>query len=190
MAWISQEWLVMKNRSLALFALSSMVLVSTAACLGRVDGSPVPGDPSIDSYPTSSGVVPSPSTPPSTPRPSASTPPSGTRPGATLPPEKPWDGATWDGGAWAPGNAPASLADAKQQMLGTWIGVARTPWRPPYLVRLSFASTGPFTGTYTSQCIDSHGDCVGMYYGTDANLPNKTFGLETVKSNGDRKSVV
>ena len=69
-------------------------------------------------------------------------------------------------------------------MVGTWIGVARTPWRPPYLVRLSFTSTGPFTGIYTSKCTDSRGGCIGMYYGTDADFPNKTFGLEAVKANG------
>lgn len=92
-------------------------------------------------------------------------------------------GNTWDGGPWVPGAAPTSLAAVREAMTGRWIGVARTPWVPAYLVELTFTGTDVHSGTYTSHCIEPGGRCIAMYYGTDADAPTKTFALEDIKAN-------
>ena len=61
----------------------------------------------------------------------------------------------------------------------------RTPWVDPYHVRVSFESDGH----YVANCVlpeseqnDTH--CVAFYYGSDVDVPEKTYALQDVLADG------
>ncbi len=66
-------------------------------------------------------------------------------------------------------------------MVGTWRGVRTDPWEPPadVLIHLDAA------GRYTAHCTDQQASdpCV-WHYGTDQDLPGKTYELVTLTGNG------
>lgn len=86
----------------------------------------------------------------------------------------------WVASAWTPFVTPGQVDEAAlfaavgSSMVGSWHGLATTPWTSPYEVDLRFGADGSYSGRCTNlseQC------CVAFYYGTDRDTPLKRYRL-------------
>lgn len=91
--------------------------------------------------------------------------------------------AAVDAGPFTPGDVPTSLEAVRDRMVGRWVGVASTRWRPPYGVELTFGAEGRFGGPYTSRCLDP-GGCVALYWGDNGAGGGRTFDLRGLVVDG------
>jgi hypothetical protein len=67
----------------------------------------------------------------------------------------------------------------KNAVLGTWTGIATTPWVPPYQVTFTFDN-------YTHYSARSlQGTQPALYYGIDDNSLAKLYEIQTLLANGD-----
>jgi len=74
------------------------------------------------------------------------------------------------------------LDDIRAAMVGSWHGVANTPWTEPYAVDLTFSDDGH----YSSRCSDFTQECcLAFYYGTDRDTPLKQWRIESAALNGE-----
>ena len=74
----------------------------------------------------------------------------------------------------------------QQAMIGSWIGTRTDPWDPPATVVVTFAQSG----SYSAHCVVNDPNCLVWHYGTDADLPNKTYQLFDVHGNGTGESYI
>jgi hypothetical protein len=65
-------------------------------------------------------------------------------------------------------------------IIGDWIGTRTDPWDPSATVLIHFDASG----SYTAHCAGSDPSCSVWHYGTDADLPNKTYALYDLHANG------
>lgn len=93
--------------------------------------------------------------------------------------------ASFDPGPWQPHVYSADtseqeiLADIQDAMVGSWRGIATTPWTTPYEVSLQFHADG----SYEAQCSTLPADCcAAFYYGSDLPYPGKHYALDDVNT--------
>jgi hypothetical protein len=79
-----------------------------------------------------------------------------------------------------PADASDALAWMRQAMVGTWRGVRTDPWDPPAEVVIHFDASG----TYSAHCANPPFDGCVWHYGTDRDMPTKTYELVSVNGNG------
>jgi hypothetical protein len=77
----------------------------------------------------------------------------------------------------------ATLARFQAGMIGTWSGTATTPagwtWSQA-TVEFTFFCDGHYQG----RCLAADAECVALYYGTDADAPQKTYELDDLHLDG------
>src|SRR4051812_43123458 len=169
--------------------LNSLGCVALIACGGRTlappdDGGPqeTPGPPATHTAANPVQAPPKPATPPPanieppfvpepeiTPVPAQSTIGSETAPSQC--PEPNYPPTRWSPAAeWVPYSpivptdplyAGALLRGVRAAIVGTWHGIATTPWTTPYEVDLTFTAGGG----YSSRCSDFPECCRAFYYG-------------------------
>lgn len=93
---------------------------------------------------------------------------------------------SWSPTEWVPfaaGDPEELLQAVRTSMVGSWHGIASTPWTTPYEVELSFGADG----SYSSRCslLSESGCCVAFYYGTDDDTPLKQWRIEDASLSGN-----
>ncbi|MDP1829612.1 MAG: hypothetical protein Q8L48_40470 [Archangium sp.] len=76
-------------------------------------------------------------------------------------------------------NPAPTLAALRLAMVGDWTGTMTSPWVDPFDVRFTFRADG----TYSAAALG--GNQPALYYGTDADNPNKRYLLNNIFTNGD-----
>ena len=152
-----------------------LLLLASATALAACGGSIAPGDGNgtIQPSPTELPPPPSPLQPPPDTRPGP-TPGPATTPPTPLPTLPPLPAAD----APPPGGEAEHLQWMKQRILGTWRGVATTPWTAPYGVEITFGADLH----YSAHCLDTSG-CLAFYYGQDSDAPTRVYDLVDVLAN-------
>jgi len=74
----------------------------------------------------------------------------------------------------------------KQAMVGTWTGTRTDPWDPPATVTITLDASG----SYSAHCVGSDPNCSVWHYGTDADLPNKTYQLFDLHTDGTGEAYI
>ncbi len=83
--------------------------------------------------------------------------------------------------------ATKTFTEVKDGIVGKWRGCTKNPWTKPYEVEFTFNTDG----TYSSKNIEIAANSstlrtnTALYYGSDADDPNKKFELRNQLSNGD-----
>jgi hypothetical protein len=82
----------------------------------------------------------------------------------------------------AAGVDPATMAKA---MGGTWVGKAHSPWSSDWILTITFAPTGQYSGTYsaTGYSLTNGEPAVAFYYGSDLDCDLKTWLLSSAPDN-------
>jgi hypothetical protein len=77
--------------------------------------------------------------------------------------------------------AGALLRGVRAAIVGTWHGIATTPWTTPYEVDLTFTAGGEYSGrcSYFREC------CRAFYYGTDDQTPLAQWRIQDATPGGE-----
>jgi hypothetical protein len=79
-----------------------------------------------------------------------------------------------------------ALMRVKNGIIGTWTGTVTTPFWPTYHATFTFDS---YTHYSAKAAPDGNG-VPALYYGTDADSPNKRYGITDTQANGDATGTI
>ena len=83
-------------------------------------------------------------------------------------------------------DASSSFDWIEQAFVGNWTGTRTDPWDPAARVLIHFDATK----TYTAHCAVLDPMCSVWHYGTDEDLPNKTYNLFDLHANGTGEAYI